>query len=63
MGKFGIKPTADGGYMFNLIANNGQVICTSQVYRSLATCKAGAESVRTNCAVDVEDQTVEGTSR
>ena len=60
MGKFGIKPTADGGYMFNLIANNGQVICTSQVYKSLATCKAGAESVRTNCAVDIEDQTVEG---
>ena len=23
-------------------------------------CKVGAESVRTNCAVDVEDQTVEG---
>ena len=59
MGKFSIKPTADGGYMFNLIANNGQVICTSQVYKSLATCKAGAESVRTNCGVAVEDQTVE----
>ncbi len=60
MGKFAIKPTADGGYMFNLIANNGQVICTSQVYKSVVNCKAGAESVRTNCGSDVEDQTVEG---
>lgn len=60
MGKFAIKPTNDGRYMFNLIANNNQVICTSQTYASIATCKVGAESVRTNCAVDVEDQTVEG---
>ncbi len=60
MGKFEIKPTSNGGYMFNLVANNHQVICTSQVYASLANCKAGAESVRNNCGVDVEDQTVEG---
>ena len=60
MGKFAIKPTNDGKYMFNLIANNNQVICTSQTYTSVANCKVGAESVRKNCAVDVEDQTVEG---
>ena len=46
--------------MFNLIANNNQVICTSQTYTSVANCKVGAESVRKNSAVDVEDQTVEG---
>ena len=60
MGKFAIKPTNDGKYMFNLIANNNQVICTSQTYTSVANCKVGAESVRKNSAVDVEDQTVEG---
>lgn len=60
MGKFLIKPTNDGKYMFNLIANNNQVICTSQVYASVANCKVGIESIRKNCAVDVEDQTVEG---
>ena len=60
MGKFSIKPTSNGGYMFNLIANNHQVICTSQVYASITNAKAGAESVRTNCSAPIEDQTVEG---
>lgn len=60
MGKFSIKPTSNGGYMFNLIANNHQVICTSQVYASITNAKAGAESVRTNCSAPIEDQTMEG---
>lgn len=59
VGKFAIKPTNDGKYMFNLIANNNQVICTSQVYASVANCKVGIESIRNNCAVGIEDQTVE----
>ena len=59
MGKFVMKPTANGGFKFDLKAGNGEVIASSQIYKSEASCKAGIESVRTNCAAAVEDQTVE----
>ena len=58
--KFEIKQTKNGGYRFNLIATNGQVIATSENYSSLDSCKNGVESVRKNCAAHVEDQTKEG---
>ena len=60
MGRFSVKQTSDGRYMFNLIANNNRVISSSQTYASVANAKIGIESVRINCAVLVEDQTVEG---
>ena len=59
MGRFLMKK-AGSGFMFNLEASNGQVICTSQVYASEATCKNGIESVRKNCKSKVEDQTLQG---
>lgn len=46
--------------MFNLIAKNGRVICTSQIYANEATCMNGIESVKKNSKSKVEDQTVEG---
>ncbi len=58
MGKFVVKTTATG-VKFDLKASNGQVIATSEVYTSEAACLNGIESVRKNCAADVEDQTVE----
>lgn len=58
MGKFVIKETKSG-WKFDLLATNGQVIASSQVYKSKTSCKAGVESVRKNCAAAVEDQTVE----
>ncbi len=57
MGKFIVKSTANGGFVFNLLAANSQVICTSQTYKSLASCKAGIESVEKNCNAEVEDDT------
>ena len=60
MGRFSVKQTSDGRYMFNLIANNNRVISSSQTYASIANAKIGIESVRINCAAPVEDQTVEG---
>lgn len=57
MGKFIIKKAGEG-YMFNLLANNGLIICTSQTYSSKSACKIGIESVRNNASVKVEDQTV-----
>ncbi len=59
-GKFEIKKTKSGGYRFNLVAVNGQVIATSETYSGLDSCKNGVESVRKNCAAHVEDQTKEG---
>ena len=59
MGKFVIKKAGEG-FMFNLWSANGKVICTSQTYKDLASCKHGAESVKKNRNSKIEDQTVEG---
>ncbi len=58
MGKFVVRETATG-IKFDLKATNGQVIATSEVYASKASCLKGIESVRNNCVGEVEDQTVE----
>ena len=59
MGKFEVKTTKNGGFMFNLKAGNGEVIATSETYTTESACMNGIESVRKN-SVDakLEDQTV-----
>ena len=60
MGKFAVK-NAKSGIMFNLKANNGEVIATSETYSSKDACLNGIESVRKNAPIaPVEDQTAEG---
>ena len=60
MGKFVVKP-AKTGVMFNLKANNGEVILTSEIYNTKRSCLKGVASVTKNAPVaPVEDQTVEG---
>lgn len=59
MGKFEIKK-AKSGVMFNLIAGNGEIIATSQVYKSKTSVKNGIASVIKNAEAPVEDQTKEG---
>ena len=60
MGKFVIR-TVNSGIKFDLKATNGQVIATSEVYESKASCLNGIESVKKNAPVaNVENQTVEG---
>lgn len=60
MGKFVIKEGAKG-VNFNLKATNGEVIATSQVYKTVATCKKGIASVEKNAPVAaLEDQTEKG---
>lgn len=51
-GKFEVKPTAGGQFMFNLKAGNGEIILTSETYKTKAACLAGVESVKKNCAND-----------
>ncbi len=48
MGKFEITTRKDGEYQFNLKASNGQVILTSQGYKTKASCLNGVESVKKN---------------
>ena len=60
MGKFVIR-TVPSGIKFDLKANNGEVIATSEVYTSESACRNGIESVQKNAPIaPVEDQTVEG---
>ena len=63
MGKFILSQTKNGGYKFNLVAGNGEVIATSEVYKSERSCLNGVDSVRRCCMGAVEDQTVENFER
>ncbi len=59
MGKFVIR-TVSSGVKFDLKATNGQVIATSEVYSTEASCRKGIASVKKNAAVaKIENQTVE----
>ncbi len=49
-GKFEIDTRSDGGFQFNLKADNGQVILSSQGYSSKVACQTGVESVRVHSA-------------
>ena len=60
MGKYVVKQ-AKTGYHFNLKAGNGEVIATSEIYKTEKSCLNGVESVRKNAPIAaLEDQTVAG---
>jgi uncharacterized protein YegP (UPF0339 family) len=52
MGKFEIKKDKSGQFRFNLKAGNGQVILSSEAYKTKAACENGIESVRKNSKND-----------
>ena len=52
MGKFEIKKDKSGQFRFNLKAGNGQVILSSEAYKTKASCDNGIASVRTNSGDD-----------
>ena len=57
MGIYQIKEVKDG-FMFNLIAANGEIIGTSEHYVAKAGCHTGIKSVQHNAPIaPVEDQT------
>ena len=58
MGEFVIK-TGKTGVRFNLLAGNGQVIGTSEIYKADASCLNGIESVRKCSAGGIQDLTDE----
>jgi uncharacterized protein len=52
MSKFVISKRTNDEFQFNLKAQNGQIILTSQGYTTKASCENGIESVRVNAAAD-----------
>jgi uncharacterized protein len=48
-GKFEIKKATNGEFFFNLLAGNGQIILSSEMYKAKASAQNGIESVRKNC--------------
>ena len=52
MGKFEITSRKNGEFQFNLKATNGQVILTSEGYKTKASCLNGVESVKKNSQVE-----------
>ena len=57
MGEFVMKKVASG-VKFDLRAGNGEVIATSEVYKTEAACRKGIQSVRKNAPKALlEDQT------
>ncbi len=58
MGKFQLKKT-EGGFSFNLVADNNEIVATSQVYTTKDACRKGISSVESNAPfAPIEDQTV-----
>ena len=58
-GKFEIKKSKDGRYVFNLYASNNVIVATSQIYSSSTSALNGIKSVVTNASsAPIEDQTV-----
>ena len=51
-GKFELKKSPSGKFMFNLKAGNGQIILTSQMYATKASAVNAIESVRKNSQDD-----------
>lgn len=59
-GKFVLKKGQKGGFHFNLLASNGQVIATSEHYESKASALNGIKSVQTNAPdAAIVDETTE----
>ena len=49
-GKFELKKSKNGKFFFNLLASNGQVILSSEMYEAKASAVNGIESVKKNGA-------------
>ena len=52
MGKFVIKTAKDGQHYFNLKAENGQTILSSEMYTTKSACNNGIDSVMKNAPND-----------
>lgn len=53
-GMYALAKTSDGRFLFNLKAENGEKILTSQSYEAKASAVDGIESVRNNAPNDAQ---------
>jgi len=53
-GKYALTTTSDGRFLFNLRAENGEKILTSESYKAKASAHEGIESVRSNASDDAK---------
>ncbi len=51
-GKYELKKSTSGKFMFNLKSGNGQTILTSEMYETKGGAQGGIESVRKNGPLD-----------
>lgn len=58
-GKYEFKKSADGQFMFNLHAGNGEAILTSERYKAKASALNGIDSVRANSSDDKQYRRLE----
>lgn len=56
--KYEIFADANLEFRFNLIAPNGQIIASSEGYKSKRGCIKGIEAVKNSCGADIEDLTI-----
>jgi uncharacterized protein len=59
-GKFELKKSKNDKYFFNLLAGNGQIILSSEMYESRASAVNGMESVKKNAADDARYARLDG---
>ena len=55
--KYEIRLSKDGQFYFVLIARNGEIIATSEMYKSKQSCKKGITSVKTSAFAKTVDTT------
>jgi uncharacterized protein len=58
--KFVVKKGPTGKFRFSLLATNGQVVASSQVYETKAAALAGVRSVQRNAPIAVVDDRTAG---
>jgi hypothetical protein len=59
-GKFELKKSKNDKYFFSLLAGNGQIILSSEMYEAKASALNGIESVKKNALVDARYECLDG---
>jgi uncharacterized protein YegP (UPF0339 family) len=61
--KFVLKRATNGKFRFTLVATNGQVIATSEIYESRASALKGIDSLKRNApTAQLDDQSEKATT-
>ncbi len=61
-GKFELKQAKNGDFHFNLLAGNGQIILTSEMYKTKSSAENGIESIKKNAADETRYDRLTATS-